>query len=185
MRIGDIDGKGKIYDDEGHLILEEGEILHSQISKTLITIGRGWSPFGKILFDGSYGNGTIFLTDKRIVFIRRPDVKSIKTSHWLQPDFGSGEVEEKDKAIAHANRLNAFQAFDYLEIRYEDIALIKRGPINRRICINWMDKHTSFIISTREKRVMIPIILKEMRKFKGRAYPNKARKIAVPKSKVE
>jgi len=48
-----------------------------------------------------------------------------------------------------------------------------------------MDKHTSFIISTREKRVMIPIILKEMRKFKGRAYPNKARKIAVPKSKVE
>jgi len=164
MRIGDVDGKGRIYDKEGILIPEEGETVYSVFPSIKINLSGNWSfiSFGNSIFDGDWGNGTVFITDRRIVFIRRPDVNLIKSHRVYGGDaelfFLDDDSSDYRAAIAHAKKVNLFQAFDFLEIRYEDIERIKRGPTHWRFCIKWRGKHASFTTKSRIAEKILPMM---------------------------
>ena len=76
VRIGNIDGKGKIYDDRGELILNNGEqILYKNDEKRCVDVWKGWKPSSgnNLLFNSTAEIGTTYITNQRMIHIRTPD----------------------------------------------------------------------------------------------------------------
>ena len=68
MKIGDEDGSGVIYDENGTLILHEGERILVRESGIVPDLKTTWGIFGgDSLIEKNPGTG--YLTDERFVFI--------------------------------------------------------------------------------------------------------------------
>ncbi len=121
MRIGDIDGRGIIYDSEGRLLLENDESLVRVYRGFYAHVGRGWSWLGgKIMFDSHEGAGTLYVTNRRLVLIRLPNPHEILKAH--------GRSLGILPAAADAMRAKALRkggVMQYCEIRYENISSYK------------------------------------------------------------
>ncbi|MFQ6107675.1 MAG: hypothetical protein ACE5QF_08865 [Thermoplasmata archaeon] len=73
FRIGGEEGKGEVYDENGSLITAPDEKIVYRKDRVFCEIRkRGWIGFlgGKIDFLG--GKGKLYVTNKRLVFIREP-----------------------------------------------------------------------------------------------------------------
>lgn len=72
MRYGDKDGYGPIYDDNGELILHQGERLLVTEENVIPSLKTTWRYYG-----GEYilepSKGTVYLTSERLVFINIPE----------------------------------------------------------------------------------------------------------------
>jgi len=117
MRIGHVEGRGIIYDDNGELILEDGEHLVRTYRNYYATITTRWRSWGKnIAFDGNAGKGSVFVTDKRLVFVRVPNpfetLKQDSTPYALPTGMAKSM---RAKWILQAG------GKEYCEVRYEDI----------------------------------------------------------------
>ena len=74
MRSGHVDGKGVLYDDAGRLILFAGESLLREVRDDNLDVSEGsglWNM--RTLFDSTAEKGTLMITNKRIVLLRRPE----------------------------------------------------------------------------------------------------------------
>ena len=122
MRIGDVDGRGVIYDRDGGLILEKGEQLIRAYRDYYATITTCWRPYLKhISFDGNAGKGTVYLTDRRLVFVRVPNpfetLKQDSTPYALPTGFAKSM---RAKWILKA------RGMEFCEVRYDDIAAYRK-----------------------------------------------------------
>ena len=74
MRSGHVDGKDTVYDEKGRLKMQRDERLLREIRDDNLDVSEGsdvWSM--NTLFDSTAEKGTLLVTDRRIVLLRRPD----------------------------------------------------------------------------------------------------------------
>ena len=161
MRIGDIDGYNEVYTPLGILIFETNEKLIKRLPDKEFWLYRNWrSWFVYIIFMGVWGKGSFFITDKRIVFIRRPldGGKIIKAMRGYQG--GPGGVGLIADGMAHSRKVNEYGGFDFLEIRYEDIAFLKKGLLYRQIFLLANGKRYNSFLDRDVFQLMLPILEK-------------------------
>jgi hypothetical protein len=182
MRIGDIDGFNEVYTPQGILILEANEELLFKFPNRMLEVDTQWRLFFvNYVFPPRWGEGTLYITDRRIVFIRRPlDAWLIKFTFPLYRaiDYDTALI---DKGIEHSRRVNAQEGFDFVEIRYEHIAFVRKGLLYRRLCILDDGKHYQSYLDRDIYKAMIPILSKKAIVI----IPDRSkrsRKIKIPKS---
>ena len=123
MRAGSLDGKGVVYDADGKLMLVPGEELVDVVFNAAGQVTPGWGRLakGKSVIDTYAGNGNWFITDKRMVFIRKPDSRNAR--RWLMtPTEFPAAAEEilRTREVVHRG------GFDYCEILWSDARFCRR-----------------------------------------------------------
>ena len=165
MRVGHLDGRGIVYrvvseiDPGGDavnfaadLITEEGERVLSVHPNVFFHIRSGWGrTSGKVKlegahgikseFDSAVGVGSLFFTDRRIVFIRRPDPYEIKRVYYTYLDAPVA-IADLLRARDILNNLG----LEFVEVRFCDIVKIRK----RRRCY-------SVYIMSNQRRFQFPI----------------------------
>ncbi len=125
VKSGDLSGKGVVYDDEGKLIQRPNErILHSSLEHNIYAKRLAPRQKHPRIFEPSKEEGFLYITDQRIVFIRKPDPWR---AAWLDLT-PVGISEALPKAMA-AKDLKALKACRYIEVPYSEIVSfrVKRG----------------------------------------------------------
>ncbi|MBE0518260.1 MAG: hypothetical protein IH630_03400 [Thermoplasmata archaeon] len=148
MRVGDLDGKNSIYEVRavqdysgfvvnfsGHLIPESGEKILFFETESLLNIHKCGSinnhfypSFGgeSVEFYPEAGWGTLYLTDRRIIFLRKPEANQLYESYKSSSNMYSPETVP-DRVYMRAIRIHRFGGMEFLEIRYEDIIRFEEG----------------------------------------------------------
>ncbi len=120
MHVGDIEGKGTIYDEEGHPILEEDEsIVHQRQGFCRKGEKRLHMHWRTIFFDGA---GCFFFTDRRIIFLREPAV------HDSPAQFSFDRLASLSDHEYWTNRSNLARlsgAREFFEVEYEELETVK------------------------------------------------------------
>lgn len=115
MRYGDLSGLDVVYTKDGKPILHDEEIKQN--------IKTRWSMYNK---DGRvmrHLKGTIYVTDKRVIFIRKPP-----GLHQLfnEPDLGLATALGE---FAESSEVKAKGGYEYIEFGLEEITKIKKNKI--------------------------------------------------------
>jgi len=144
MKIGDVEGKGKIYNEEGEPILLGDENIRGRFRGTCInwaTRKRG-KIHGIMNFEGE---GEFIVTDKRLVFLRRP--REFPPGYWAVGRQSGGLVGDElvgggdwQYALARSNRAKEMGGLEFLEIGLGEIERINIGKENAQIYIQNDDK---------------------------------------------
>lgn len=125
VRYGDFGGKDVVYDDQGRLIIRPNETVLLTSSEQNI-YARCLSPKRKHprILEPTKESGLLYITNQRIVFIRRPD-PWLAAWRDLTP-VGIGDAVAK---AMMARDLRALKACYYIEIPLHEIvsAEVKRG----------------------------------------------------------
>ncbi len=118
MRVGDIGGLDDIYDNSGKLILKQGEQVLRKVENDNIDVYRG--KFGltaRTLLGHTKEKGTLYLTDRRLVFIRNPDpwlaFQTYGTPFELATGLGKARYARDLKSLG----LRSFVEISYSEVR--------------------------------------------------------------------
>jgi len=117
MKVGHIDGKGKVYDVKGQFILDPGEeLLRHTIGDTLdVTEGSGfWNM--KRIFGETAEKGILFITNRRVVLLMAPD-PALAAKYDSTP---LGIADAVSKAY-RAHELKKMRALEYCEIALSDV----------------------------------------------------------------
>ena len=121
MKYGDIEGKGKIYSDSGNIILNPGERVVKSFCGIL---HRGWVRYKlgwrTIMFKGY---GSIDLTNKRVVYIEKPEF--IEKIHTFNLDHELGDFGGWDYHAHRMRRAARLQALMFFELQYNEITGFK------------------------------------------------------------
>ncbi len=118
MRVGDLGGLGDIYDDSGELVLEEGERVLRKVENDDIHAWEGKHVLtGKILLGYSREKGTLYLTDRRLVFIRTPDAWLAFKTHGTPLELAAGVSNARRSRDLQKLGLRIFLELYYSEIR--------------------------------------------------------------------
>jgi hypothetical protein len=144
MKIGDIEGKGKIYDDKGKPILKKNE----QIIEIFIGTCLNWATRKKGKLHGIMnfeGEGEFTVTDKRVLFLRKP--RDFPPGYWAVGRQSGGLVGDElvgggdwQYVLARSNRAKKMGGLEYLEIRLEELKRINIASENAQIYIENKDK---------------------------------------------
>lgn len=144
MNIGDVEGKGKIYNDEGEPILLKDENIKERFRGLCInwaTRKRG-KIHGIMNFEGE---GEFIITDKRLIFLRRP--REFPPGYWAVGRQSGGLVGDElvgggdwQYALARSNRAKELGGLEFLEIELDEIERINIGKENAQIHIKNKDK---------------------------------------------
>lgn len=117
MKVGDIDGVDTIYTENGELILRPNEKnLYSESNSHALDVNTNWKPWGKCVYDSNAGDGNFYITDQRLVHIRKPNP-------WKAAK-GDATLLGLPRAIAKYMRtkdLENLNVCEYCEIEYNDI----------------------------------------------------------------
>jgi len=179
MRVGNLSGKNVIYrvvekEDfqgltsicAGDIQLTAGEKLLAVLPDQRIIFHCGWTNWsnnqsfpsqdGKAApFYDSDGPGSLYITDARTVFLRRPDLKEIRRNHEWPSSHAS-------IPLAMARRILTANALEYCEIRHEDVVRYKekkRGLANYLIVDQQRYK---FVLSKEAGEVLLPILKRRL-----------------------
>lgn len=137
VRAGDLDGLGRVYSEEGHLITHSGENILKAV--------KGWdldviSPWRRILpktiFSGFGGktSSTLYVTTERIVLVRDIDVwREVKGE--LTP-LGLPTAAAKEILL---KRLKSAGARQFCEIWPGKLRVVKKKRRERRW--SWLELH--------------------------------------------
>ena len=121
MKFGDIEGKGKVYNDSGNVILDAGERVQNNISGLL---HRGWVRYKlgwrTIMFKG---HGCFYFTNKRLVYLEKPEY--IEKIHTFNIDHEFGDFGGWDYHAHRLRRAAALQALMFFELYYDEITKFK------------------------------------------------------------
>lgn len=156
MRVGDVDGRNEVYrlravrsrDDRvaefsGSIVLEPGEKIISFTTdfRPVVWRKRRRSSFKGELFptkDGMLvkfypqdGWGTMYLTDRRMLFLRRPSPMHLGVVYGVSKYGDPGKVPWNN--VRRASAVVSGGGLEFLEIRYEDIIRYDRGLGSARI----------------------------------------------------
>lgn len=144
MNIGDVEGKGKIYNDEGEPILMKDETIKEKFRGFCIN----WATRkrGKIHGIKNFeGEGEFIITDKRLMFLRRP--REFPPGYWAVGRQSGGLVGDEfvgggdwQYALARSNRAKEMDGMEFLEIELDEIERINIGKENAQIHIQNKDK---------------------------------------------
>jgi hypothetical protein len=144
MKIGDVEGKGNIYNEDGEPILLRDENIRGRFRGTCInwaTRKRG-KIHGIMNFEGE---GEFILTDKRLVFLRKP--REFPPGYWAVGRQSGGLVGDElvgggdwQYALARSNRAKEMGGLEFLEIGLGEIERINIGKENAQIYIQNDDK---------------------------------------------
>ena len=172
MRVGDVDGKGVVYTvvaelDPGHdavnfaadIILEDGERVISVYPNVFLDLTAGWGRTGgpielpdlnhqKKRFDARIGVGSIFFTDRRIVFLRRPDPHEIGRV-YNTPLEVADSVGDAIEARHILNRIG----LEFAEIRLDDIARIEKRRKRRSYCLYLLSQNRRARLTISEEQM--------------------------------
>lgn len=98
-----------IHDSDGRPILRKGEILLSQDDNSrcgiLRTRRRTWSSLGGTLIFPNLGVGSLYRTDRRIIYVRTPPIS----------DYAIGEEEWIEDPVDYVQRAKKWLAHGYKE----------------------------------------------------------------------
>lgn len=181
MRIGDNDGYNAVYNPLGILIFETDEKLIKRLPDKELSLycHRGSWILGDTVFWSEYGKGAFFITDRRIVFIRRPldERKIIKAMRKYQGGVGPKVPFLRD-VITHSRKVNEYGGFDFVEIRYEDIAFVRP----QQIFLSANGKQYKSFIDRDVFQSMLPILGERNIRIEWGRF-KRGKKIPIPKSK--
>jgi len=168
MRIGDNDGYNEVYTPLGILIFETNEKLIKRVpdKEFWLDYHRRFRIADDIVFWGVYGKGAFFITDKRIVFIRRPLPEGEMFKATNRFDGGSVGRGITGDALRHSRKVNEYGGFDYAEIRYEDIAFVRKGLLYQQIFLLANGKRYNSFLDRDVFQFMLPILEKRNIKIK-------------------
>lgn len=144
MKIGDVEGMGAIYNEEGEPILLKNESIQGRFIGSCLnwaTRKRG-KIHGIMNFEGE---GEFIVTDKRLLFLRSP--RDFPPGYWAVGRQSGGLVGDElpgggdwQYALARSNRAKEMGGFEFLEIDLDEIKRINIGKENARIYIQNDDK---------------------------------------------
>ncbi len=131
MRVGNIGGLGSVYDHNGNPILHENEDIVREISEDNILVLKGEGRLrSKTLLDTTKERGTLYLTDRRLIFLRRPD--EWKKFYTYGNPFG---MDVAFSEASYARELEKAGGMEYLELDYGEVKSFKSKKAK------WADLH--------------------------------------------
>lgn len=147
MRLGDLDGKNRVYDSEGIVILAKSERLIGKYENVFLDITGAWRTWCvRNIFPGDAGRAVCYVTDRRIVFVRRPDV--YKAGAYLMTPVGAPQgVADMYKArtILEAG------GFEYCELLPDDFRFYRK--VRTGVVLLLMDKGKKYAAFVMTKTV--------------------------------
>ncbi len=121
MKVGNLSGLGSVYDEKGNPILLEGEALIREVPEDNILVIEGKGRLrSKTLLNSTKEKGTVYLTDRRFIFLRKPDPK-LKFRTYGNP-FTLATAHSE---AAYARDLLKAGGMEYLEIYYTEVKSFK------------------------------------------------------------
>lgn len=144
MKIGDVEGKGKIYNEDGEPILDRDEETKARFPG--ICLNWATRKGGKIHSIMNFeGEGEFILTDKRLLFLREP--RKFPPGYWAVGRQAGGLVGDElvgggdwQYVLARSNRAKEMGGLEFLEIALDDIKRINISRENAQIFIQNKDK---------------------------------------------
>jgi hypothetical protein len=143
MRVGGQDGRESVYKVvmkpdfqdltaifAGDIILERGESLKAVVPDMSFSLLAGWRRFliGKfgitmngelIPFTDESGTGSLYITDRRLLFLRRPDLRS------LYKHYTNANSSPPIALLKWVGEITKTNSLEYCEVRVEDIIRYK------------------------------------------------------------
>ena len=122
MKLGDIEGKGTVYDNSGQIMFHDGECITKSVDGMVMGIYKKHKAGWKVIFMD--GPGCAGITNLRTVFLREPksypggDDKVAKRLYSLSD--GQYWPDKED----HAKRAGAK---DFFELYHDEVKKIKLG----------------------------------------------------------
>ena len=155
MRYGDVAGKVVVYDESGAPVLTGGETIrgHAVLRFMVYTGMLDSKPFLLDLYEG-----TVFITDRRLIGIRRPDPKKAALARLsYTADMDVLDTAKRAKDVLEQG------GFEFFSVPFDEIIQVRRARLARAVDIIAEDKNTG-------KNVHINIAPeKELRKLFGEA----------------
>lgn len=144
MKIGDVEGKGKIYNENGEPILTEEENIRERFYGLCINWAtrKGGKIHGILNFEGE---GEFIVTNKRLLFLRKP--REFPPGYWAVGRQKGGLVGDElvgggdwQYLQARSNRTLKMGGLEFLEVSLDEIARINISKENAQIYIENDDK---------------------------------------------
>lgn len=118
MRYGDLSGKGRIYDDAGNPVILKSEVIRG---KSVLRFGVYRSLLSSKPFLLDFYAGTVYLTDRRLIGIRRPDPKKAALARLsYTADMDVLETADRAKLVLGKG------GFEFFSVGFEEIRKIRR-----------------------------------------------------------
>jgi hypothetical protein len=179
MRVGNLGGKGRVYElvkvgeFQGYeewsseILLNPGERLLGTLHGQRILFHGGWSNWfpdprfpsadgeGIVFYDND-GAGSLHITDSRIVFLRRPDLEEVRRSHRGQNGYSKVPPLFAAQAIVNAD------ALEYCEIMYTDVVRYEEKKNGLRSYLLVDGKRYRLVISKEAGDLVLPIYKKKI-----------------------
>jgi len=144
MIVGDIAGKGTIYDDSGKAIVEPDEdLLDFFKGKTRSWVAEYQEKIKEVNLTGAqklYFNGEFIITNKRILFLAEP---KHFTEESISIGFLGGSTEDFQHVMDRSNITKEKNGRFYLQIGWQEIEKIRIGPVNSYVYLK-LDGNKSF-----------------------------------------
>ncbi len=144
MRIGDVEGKGEIYDQEGVPIL----LKYEKVKKRFRGMLLNWATRKKGKIHGILnfeGEGEFILTDQRLLFLREP--REFPPGYWATGRQSGGLVGDELRgggdwqyALARSNRAKDLGGLEFVEVWLDEIKRINITSDKAQIYIENDDK---------------------------------------------
>jgi len=118
MRYGDLNGRGRVYDEAGKPILLKSEVVKG---KAKLRFGVYKSLLSSKPFILDFYDGTVYLTDRRLVGIRRPDPKAAALARLsYTADMDVLETADRMKMILEKG------GFEFFSVGLDEITRVRK-----------------------------------------------------------
>jgi hypothetical protein len=174
MKTGDVDGIDRVYKVVGQmdragmmmnfaadLKLEGDEKLVTVFTDTDFPIKTGWGSWGGGKFPSASGQltefyeddgkGSLFVTDRRIVFLRRPDLELIHKHH-------SGGGNSPWPYMQRAKHIMAAGGLEYFEVSYYDVQFYLRKRWGMYVYMKVERKKYRMTLDNEETSAILPLM---------------------------
>jgi hypothetical protein len=118
MRYGDLGGKGRVYDEAGKPILLKSEVVKS---KSELRFGVYKSLLASKPFILDFYEGDVYLTDRRLIGIRRPDPKAAALARLsYTADMDVLETADRMRQVREKG------AFEFFSVGFDEMLRVRR-----------------------------------------------------------
>jgi hypothetical protein len=124
MRLGDNDGRGKVYDRFGTLILEEGETVEATRKAEALALFEGKRAKGQPLLHHGQGEVDLTMTDRRLIVLVDPSLSSAREVLQLPGDESWTKGMELFEVIQGRGRY-------YLVLEWSEIPKMRVPSVKR------------------------------------------------------
>ena len=141
MRLGDIDGKGVIYDNSGSMLFHDGECMTKTMDGMCIGIYKRYKAGWKVIFMD--GPGCFVITNLRMVFLREPKTYPGGDDKVAKRLYSMSDGQYwPDKA----DRAKAAGAKEFFEIMHDEVKKIKHHKKEASIFVEMEDEKHKVIV---------------------------------------